>query len=81
MRFKLSPNAKKYIERQDNITVSRIYEALRDATKNPQKGDIKELQGEPGKYRLRVGGYRILFAIDGDNMVITEIGPRGQIYK
>jgi len=81
MRFKLSPEAKKYIVKQDSVTVKRIYEALRGITQEPPKGDAKELQGESGKYRLRVGDLRILFMLDGDNLVITKISPRGQAYK
>jgi hypothetical protein len=30
---------------------------------------------------LRVGGLRILFRVDGFEIIVAEIGPRGQIYK
>ena len=32
-------------------------------------------------YRLRIGGYRALFDITENEIVVYEIGPRGQIYK
>ncbi|OGL45001.1 MAG: hypothetical protein A2149_00005 [Candidatus Schekmanbacteria bacterium RBG_16_38_11] len=43
--------------------------------------DIKPLRGEKDIYRLRVGRYRILFLIIEDTLVITKIGPRGDVYK
>ena len=36
MRFKLSSDAKKYLESQDKPTIRRIYKHLRDATKKRQ---------------------------------------------
>ena len=45
-------------------------------------GDIKPYKKAPGTYRLRIGGWRILFSYREDNIVLIEdIGPRGQIYK
>ena len=37
------------------------------------------LQGRPGK-RLRVGGFRILFEETATEIIVTDIGPRGDIY-
>lgn len=32
------------------------------------------------EYRLRVQDWRVIFAIDGDVLIIRDIGPRGSIY-
>ena len=32
-------------------------------------------------YRLRVGGYRVLFDIIDNEIAVYEIGLRGQVYK
>lgn len=48
--------------------------------KEPPEGDIKSLTGRDG-YRLRVGDYRVLFDIIEKDVVVHEIGLRGQIYK
>lgn len=38
----------------------------------------KSLQG----YRkLRVGDYRIIFKIDGNNIIVLKIGPRKDVYQ
>jgi mRNA interferase RelE/StbE len=34
-----------------------------------------------GAYRFRIGDYRIIFDIDGENIVILRIGHRRDIYK
>jgi len=81
MRFKLSSNAKKYLDSQDKPTIKRLYEALRSLTKDPPEGDIKPLTGSDNLYRLRTGDFRIIFEINGNNVIIDKIAPRGQAYK
>lgn len=44
--------------------------------------DIKRLQGREG-YRLRIGGWRAIYRIEADRLLIEVInaGARGDIYK
>ncbi len=45
---------------------------------------VKRLTGDlQGFYRLRVGKYRIVFAIVGETrtIAVVNIAPRGDIYK
>ena len=43
--------------------------------------DIKPILGEKDIYRIRVGRYRTLFTIIDNVVLISSIGPRGDIYK
>jgi len=44
--------------------------------------DIKKLRGYPNHYRLRVGGYRVLFYLQQDHVIIIyAILPRKKAYK
>lgn len=43
--------------------------------------DIKPIIGEKDSFRIRVGKYRILFTVIKDTLLITRIGPRGDVYK
>lgn len=43
--------------------------------------DIKSIAGEENIYRIRVGKYRILATVIGNTVLITKIGPRGDVYK
>jgi mRNA interferase RelE/StbE len=44
-------------------------------------GDIKKIQGYENIFRLRIGDYRILFFIEAGTIYITDILPRGDVYK
>ena len=61
-------------------TKGRIKAALKKLEQEPPQGDIIAMSGQEG-YRLRVGGYRVLFGIKADTIVVTDIAPRGQVYK
>jgi mRNA interferase RelE/StbE len=43
-------------------------------------GDVKNLVGISGK-RLRVGDFRVLFEETETAIIVTRIGPRGEIYE
>lgn len=45
-------------------------------------GDVKALKGAlKGRYRLRVGKWRIFFSLDQPaNIVVTDVDNRGQAY-
>jgi len=45
-----------------------------------QKANVVKLAGRDG-FRLRVGGWRVIFDNDGTVMAILAVGPRGGIYE
>ena len=68
----------KTIGSMDRPTKQRIKKAIEGL---PQ-GDVKPLQGSDGLYRLRVGGWRIVFSYLADDVILIEkIAPRGDVYK
>lgn len=77
----LRPVAGKYLERQPEPTKGRIKAALEDLAKDPPEGDIKPLMGQPGNWRLRIGGIRIIYYIENNTIFVAHIDPRGQVYK
>ena len=81
MQVLLRPVAVKYMERMSATDRNRIRIALTDLSKEPPKGDIKLLVGQPGYYRLRIGNYRVLYRIENNTIFVTNIDPRGQAYK
>ncbi|MCI9455996.1 MAG: type II toxin-antitoxin system RelE/ParE family toxin [Oscillospiraceae bacterium] len=77
MNIIYSKSSVKVINSMDKATKQRIKAGIE---KIPE-GDIKPLQGIPGTYRLRVGGWRILFSYpECDTILIEKIGLRG-VYK
>ena len=71
----------------DDRTKNRIRDAIKKLTKTPPEGDIKPMQGKEfeGCFRVRVGGYRIIYRYGTENLVdilfVLKIGSRGDIYK
>lgn len=65
---KLSPEvARRVIEK-----INRMTEGL--------TGDVKRLRNFSPEYRLRVGDWRVLFAIEGNTIVIHHVSHRSQAY-
>jgi mRNA interferase RelE/StbE len=44
-------------------------------------GDVKKLKGSKNDYRLRVGGYRIIFRLEGSIVQVYDVGDRKEIYR
>lgn len=65
----------------DNEMKSRIAEKLREFIQDPFLHAQKLSNQKIGTYRFRVGDYRIIFDIEGDELVILRIGHRKNIYK
>jgi len=86
MRIEYSKTAAKAIQRMDKAMRNRIREAVEGLTETPPRGDIKPMEGKPaGRYRLRVGGYRVIYRYNQEGamvvLFILDVGPRGDIYK
>lgn len=78
MEISYAKAAVKVINGMDKATKQRIKSAIE---KIPAR-DIKPLRGSNGSYRLRVGGWRILFSYPEDGIILIEkVGPRGDVYK
>jgi len=83
-RVLLHRNAAKAYEKLDEKTATKINKSIDILERNPFYGkNIKRLKGElQGRYRLRAGGYRIVYGVDeGEKAVVIEdIGLRGNVY-
>ena len=80
MNVELLPKAAKYLQSMNQPDKGRIVRALEKLALEPPQGDITSLTGKDG-YRLRVGGYCVLFDVTKNSIVVHSIAPRGQAYK
>jgi mRNA interferase RelE/StbE len=81
MEVVLKKAAEKQLKRLNEPALSLLAAAFNKLEKEPPEGDIKKLQGRDG-YRIRAGGYRILFDIlPNDTIEVYKIAPRGGAYK
>ncbi len=76
-------SAVKFIAKLETTSQERIVTGLKGLLSKPPEGDIKNLKGHKGLYRLRIGSYRVIFNIDHEEQIIyiEAIGNRGDIYK
>ncbi len=61
----------------------RLDQAIRALPNDPRPSGCKKLAGYDNLYRLRVGDWRISYAIEEDRLVILvlEVAPRGDAYR
>ena len=79
MKFEFSNDVMKVIMKLDTKTTGRIVKSIMGL---PEKGDIKSLAGEhAGRFRLRVGDWRILYTVENNVVMVENILPRGDAYK
>ncbi len=80
--IKFSKNSIKALKNLPRPISKRIYEEISQLKENPYKKNIKKLAGQP-YFRLRVGDYRVIFAISKKELIILviKIAHRKKIYK
>lgn len=63
----------------------KIVEKIDLLTVNPKPDGYKKLSGQsnPALYRIRIGDYRIIYAVEEDRLIIliVEVGHRKDIYN
>lgn len=76
-------DAVKFIAKQEKAIQERMVQGLRGLLSDPPTGDIKQMKGSIGLYRLRIGTIRVLFEINRSERVvyIRAMDYRGGIYK
>lgn len=81
LNVKITATPRKYLEKLDKPTKSRIIEKLKDIAESPNDPRLSYPLTASTHRSTRVGGYRILFLLEGADLIVAEIGPRGQIYR
>lgn len=85
MKFtvELSQNASRYLRRLDRPTQERVARSVRELADDPFGPGTKGLAAARGSRAMRVGNWRIVFQVDiGRRIVsVSDIGPRGQVYR
>lgn len=72
--------ALKFLQRQPQQQRERLLKAIYQL---PGTGDIRPMSGHDGLYRLRVGSYRVIYAVENEILTVrvVSIGNRGDVYK
>ena len=73
--------ASKDLEKIDKKTQKIILLKIKEYSSNPFRYSTKLSDTMIGDYRFRIGKYRVIFDIDGENLLVLRIGLRKNIYN
>ncbi len=71
----------KDIQRLDEKIKTRLGKTLLRYSEGPLKHAQKLTDPRLGTYRFRVGEYRVIFDLEGADIVILRVGHRKEIYR
>lgn len=82
-RIQLDSRARKNLARIDAVVRRRITAAISALATEPEPHACKPLQTRPGVLRIRVGDYRIVYAVAHDQLLVDviDIDHRKDIYR
>lgn len=83
MKYRLvyTHRAIKDIDALDTTVRQRIGKSLQRYEQNPLPHAEPLKQSDLGSYRFRIGDYRVVFDLEGEEIVILRVGHRRDIYK
>lgn len=73
----------KELKKLDKTVVRRVMTAIQKLSSDPRPPGSKKLSGSENTWRIRVGDYRVLYAIDDVIRLIeiTKVGHRRDVYR
>lgn len=79
-QVEFKPKAIKELDSLQPQDAQRIVERLR-RLQNNLEGDVKRLTNFTPEYRLRVGDFRVLFALAGNQITVYRVVNRRDAYR
>ncbi len=75
--------AEKTLKRLRGEILERTRQAIRSLAENPRPTGYKKMMGYDNLYRIRVGDWRIIYAIEDNELIVLvlEVAPRSGIYR
>jgi mRNA interferase RelE/StbE len=75
-------SARKELETLDAALVNRVFKKIVALAKDPRPKGCRKLQGEKFLWRIRIGDYRVIYAINDDARLvdIIVVRHRSQVY-
>lgn len=75
--------AEKTLKRLHGEMLERIRDTFRSLAEDSRPIGYKKMSGYDNLYRIRVGDWRIIYAIEDDRLIVLvlEVAPRSGIYR
>lgn len=81
--LEFAPAAEKELDGLPKKAMQRVLRAIHDLAENPRPRDCKKLKGADNLFRIRVGRYRVIYAIFDKTItvVIVRVRHRKDAYE
>ena len=78
-----APGVEKDLRRLTVQVQRRVLQRMEGLRENPLPYGVERLSGSPERYRIRVGDYRIVYAIDNDvrRIIVLRARHRRDVYR
>jgi mRNA interferase RelE/StbE len=82
-RVEVAAEVAKQLRRVPRTDVRRIYATIELLADTPRPPGAKPLKGPPGRWRVRVGDYRIIYRINDDVLLVLVLAAqhRKDVYR
>ena len=81
--IQFTPRARRDLKGVDRSAQLRLRTHIDRLAVDPFPAGAKKLQGNEPYYRIRVGDYRVVYQVDGKQLVVivVKIGHRKEVYR
>ena len=82
-RVLIHRKAEKTLKKMQGEMLTRTRQAIGSLAENPRPVGYKKVLGHKNMFRIRVGGWRIIYALEDDQLIVLvlEVAPRNRIYR
>ena len=79
----LTRRAEREILKLDDTTFARVRAAIDALAEDPRPSGVRKLQGRDNEWRIRVGRYRVLYAVEDQTkrIVVYRVTDRKDVYR
>lgn len=81
-RVIVRPRAQRQLDKLPLKLQIRLVKSMQTLRDDPRPPGCKKLRGESNLYRIRVGDYRVVYAIEDDVLIVyvLQLGHRRDVY-
>ena len=75
-RLRINRNVKRQVDRLPGHVRQRVRRLINSLAQNPRPDNAKELRNLPGRYRIRLNGWRVIYKVDDDALQVIILAVK-----
>lgn len=75
-RLRLSRSVKRQVDRLPGNVRQRVRRLIDSLSQNPRPDNAKELRNLPGRYRIRLNGWRVIYKVDDNTLQVIILAVK-----